>query len=117
MRRAGAFPVGDGTGPDPEERMRRWDLRDGAPGEDFRGAFRELGPKVPGFEPQLSRRYGDGRRSPFPGPDPGAVEPVAAPLRLVGHRVQIGSDGARGRGVLTESPELGVIPVTPSLSG
>lgn len=87
MHCAGAFPVGDRAGPDPEERMRRWDRRDGAPGQGFRGAFRELGAEVLRFEAQLPRRYEDGRHGPFRSPDPGAVEPVAAPVRLVGDHV------------------------------
>ena len=49
-RQAGAFPVGDRAGLDPEERMWRRDRRHAAAGEGCRGAFRELGPKVTGFE-------------------------------------------------------------------
>ncbi len=117
VRCAGAFPVGDGTGPDPEERMWPWARRGRLSGEGLRDALRELGGQVPGLEPQLPRRHGYGRCGAFRTPDPGAVEPVSAPLCLIGHRVQVGRDGVRRRGVFPESPELGVIPVTAGLSG
>jgi len=97
--------------------MRQRDRRGGASGESLRGAFRELGGQMPGFEAQLSRRHRDGRRGPFRSSDPGAVEAVAAPLCLVGDGVQVGSDGASRRGVLAESPKLRVVPVTAGFSG
>ena len=85
--------------------------------EDFRRAAAELGGEVLRLEAQLPGRHRDGVGDARRARDPGAVEPVAAAVRLVRDRVEVGGDGPSRAGVLAEAVELWMTPITAGLPG